>query len=169
MRVLIASALSILLVAPLAAQQGAASGLGLIYGIAKNNVVKAAEQMPEEHFSFKPTPAVRSFGQIVGHLANANYMICSAATGEANPNKVDFEKTTAKADMVKAIKDSFAFCDTAYQMADAKALESVDLFGSKTNRVGVLAFNAAHDMEHYGNLVTYMRLKGLVPPSSQGQ
>lgn len=169
MRFLVVSALSLALVTPVAAQQGAAGGLGLIYGIAKNNMVRATEQMPEEHFSFKPTPAVRSFGEIVGHVANANYMICSAALGEASPNKANFEKTTAKADLVQAIKDSFGYCDKAYQMADAKALEAVDLFGSKTNRVGVLAFNAAHDIEHYGNLVTYMRLKGLVPPSSQGQ
>lgn len=168
MRLLVGSILSLALVTP-AAAQSAASGLGFLYGVAKGNVVKAAEQMPEEHFAFKPTPAVRSFGEIIGHVANANYMICSTALGEASPNKANLEKTTAKADLVKAVKDSFGYCDKAYQMADAKALEAVDLFGAKTNRLGVLAFNAAHDMEHYGNLVTYMRLKGLVPPSSQGQ
>jgi len=158
-----------LLAAPLAAQQGSAvSGLGALYNVTKNNLVRAAEQMPEEHYGFKPTPEVRSFGGIVAHVANANYMICAMAGGGQNPSSANFEETlTAKADLVKAIKDSFTYCDAAYQMADAKGMESTTLFGMATNRMGVLAFNAAHGMEHYGNIVTYMRLKGLVPPSSQ--
>jgi uncharacterized damage-inducible protein DinB len=144
----------------------AKSTLGLI----KGNVVKAAEQMSEENYAFKATPDVRSFGQIIGHVANANYMICSSATGAANPSKdVDIEKTkTTKADLTKALAESFAICDAQFDaLTPAKAAEVVDVFGMKMPRLNALQFNTAHDFEHYGNIVTYMRLKGMVPPSSQ--
>jgi uncharacterized damage-inducible protein DinB len=167
MRVLLLPAF-VLTLAGSAAAQSAVSGVSTIYTVAKNNLVRAAEQMPEADYGFQATKDVRSFGQLVGHVANANYMICAMASGEKSPNAVDIEKTvTAKADLVKALKESFTFCDQAYQITDAKGLEEMTLFGMKTNRIGVLAFNAGHDMEHYGNIVTYMRLKGMVPPSSQ--
>lgn len=156
-----------LLATPLAAQGGAVAGLGAIYTVAKGNLVKAAEQMSEENYAFKATPEVRSFGQLVGHVANANYMICAMALGETNPNATDFEKTTTKAGLVQAIKDSFTYCDKAYAMPDATGMQEATIFGMKTNKMGILSFNSGHDMEHYGNIVTYMRLKGLVPPSSQ--
>lgn len=136
----------------------------------KNNVVKSAEQMSEENYAFKPTPEVRTFGQLIGHIANANFMICSRATDAENPSKEDVEETkTAKADLQKALADSFAFCETQFDaLTDARAAEMVDFFGGmKQTRLGVLQFNTAHDFEHYGNIVTYMRLKGMVPPSSQ--
>jgi uncharacterized damage-inducible protein DinB len=168
MRVMSLLAVTVLAQAPLSAQAGAVSGLGAVYGTGKGFLVRAAEQMPDEHWSFKPTPEVRSFGEIVGHVANANYMICAQAAGTQNPKQsANAEKLATKAEVVQALKDAFAFCDQAYQMTDAKGVEPMDLFGMKTNRLGGLAFNAAHNMEHYGNLVTYMRLKGLTPPSSQ--
>jgi uncharacterized damage-inducible protein DinB len=137
-------------------------------GMIKGNIVKAAEQMPEEHYSFKPTADVRSFGELIGHVANANYMICSRASGAENPNKANIEKTmTVKADLTKAVSESFAFCEAQFDALGAKGSEPMDLFGMKMPRFNVLYFNTIHDMEHYGNIVTYMRLKGLVPPSSQ--
>ena len=151
----------------LSAQTGAVAGQGALYNVVKGYVTKAAEGMSEENYAFKPTPEVRSFGQLVGHVANANYMICSMALGEKNPNASDFEKTTAKAALVQAIKDSFTYCDKAYAISDAAGLEETTIFGMKTNKLGVLSFNSGHDMEHYGNMVTYYRLKGMVPPSSQ--
>lgn len=158
------------LAAPAAAQenpltQGARDTMTMV----RTNLVKSAEQMPEEHYAFKPTPEVRSFGELLGHVANANYMICSMATGAENPNKANIEKTvTAKADLRKALDESFAFCDAqAAAMTDEKGRETVQLFGRQMPRLSVLHFNNAHDMEHYGNIVTYMRMKGLVPPSSQ--
>ena len=156
-----------LVASPLAAQTGAVAGLGTVYNVAKGYLVKAAEQVPEETYAFKATAEVRSLGQLFGHVANANYMFCATAMGEKSPAASDFEKTTAKAALVQALKDSFAYCDKAYAMADATAMQDVNLFGMKTNKLGVLSFNSAHDMEHYGNIVTYMRLKGMVPPSSQ--
>jgi uncharacterized damage-inducible protein DinB len=135
----------------------------------KKNVTNAATQMPENEYSFKPVPEVRSFGQIVGHLANDNYLLCSSAKGEKNPNGTDFEKTTAKADLVKALTDSITYCDGVFATTtDKTALETVDLFGQKALRLRALELNVNHENEHYGNFVTYMRLKGHVPPTSQG-
>jgi uncharacterized damage-inducible protein DinB len=135
----------------------------------KRYVAASAEQMPEANYGFKPTPEVRSFGELIGHLANEHYLLCSPLKGEANPMaKVDFEKTTAKADLVKAIKDSNAYCDGAYAAAkdDPKTVTPF----SETRRdtpFRVMLLNVTHDSEHYGNLITYLRMKGLVPPSSQ--
>jgi uncharacterized damage-inducible protein DinB len=161
-----------LVVAPsagLAQQMGDVGATRALYDMAKDWLIRSAEQMPEENYAFKPTPEVRSFGQLIGHVSNASYMFCSAAKGEKSPSTSDFEKTTSKAALVKAIKDAFAYCDGAYQITDAKATEEVTLFeGMKGSKLWILMFNVAHDTEHYGNIVTYLRIKGLVPPSSQG-
>ena len=138
-----------------------------LYDTVKGWMISAVEQVPEEHFSFKPTPEVRSFGELMGHVANANYMFCSGATGEENPSSTNYEEVTSKADLVAGVKASFDYCDAAYQMTEAKALEQVTFFRQTGTRLWVLMFNVSHDMEHYGNVVTYMRLKGMVPPSSQ--
>ena len=139
-----------------------------LYTMAKNNITRAAEKMPEENYAFKATPEVRSFGQLLGHVADANYMFCSAALGEAAPVKgIEKEKTT-KADLVPALKDSFTYCDKAYDgMTDAAATQKMKFFNSERPKLGILDFNVVHDYEHYGNLVTYLRLKGIVPPSSE--
>ena len=140
------------------------------YNMIKNNLVRAAEKMPEENYSFKPTPEVRSFGQIVGHVADAQYTFCSAALGEKNPAPGIEKSKTSKADLAQALKDAFAYCDKAYDgMTDAHAADMVKFFGREQAKLSVLAFNNAHNDEHYGNIVTYMRLKGLVPPSSEAR
>jgi len=138
-----------------------------LYESVKGWLIRSVEQVPEEHFSYKPTPEVRSFGELMGHVANANYMFCSGATGEESPSSTDYEKVTSKQELVAGVKASFDYCDAAYQMSEAKALEQVTFFGQTGTRLWVLMFNVSHDMEHYGNVVTYMRLKGMVPPSSQ--
>ena len=134
----------------------------------KNNLTKAAEKMPEENYSFKPTDAVRSYGQIVGHLADAQYTFCSTALGEKNPG-LNIEKTkSSKAELVAAIKEAVAYCDKAYDgMTDASGSEMIKFFNMDMPKLGVLTINNMHDMEHYGNLVTYMRLKNIVPPTSE--
>jgi len=140
----------------------------VIYRGVKAILLASAQKMPEESYGFKPTEAVRSFGQILGHVADAQYLFCSTALGEKAPAH-DVEKTkTSKADLQKALNDALAFCDARLNaMTDAKGAEMVDFFGGKQPRIAVFAFNTAHDFEHYGNLVTYMRLKGIVPPSSE--
>lgn len=151
-----------------AAAQGVAASQNL-YEVSKAWLIKSAEMMPDANYSFKPTPQVRSFGELIGHVANANYMFCSTVLGQQSPQTQDFEKTTDRAALIKGIKDAFAYCDGAYQLADAKATEMIKLpFGMEGNKLWALMFNVAHNNEHYGNLVTYFRLKGMVPPSSQG-
>lgn len=151
------------------AQDPMATAAKSTLGLIKGNIVKAAEQMSEENYAFKPTPDVRSFGQLLGHIADANYMICSTAAGAANPNTGSVEKTkTSKADLSKAVAESFGFCEAQFDaLPAAKAAEVIDMFGMKMPRLNALQFNTAHNFEHYGNIVTYMRLKGMVPPSSQ--
>jgi uncharacterized damage-inducible protein DinB len=150
------------------------AGAKRTYDIIKNYVTKAAAKMPDEHYAFKPTPEVRSFGQLVGHIADANFGFCSAALGEKAPMggfdpSTSFEKTkTTKADLEKALADSFAYCDKAHAaMNDTVGAALVKLFSGEMAKLSVLEFNTHHDFEHYGNMVTYMRLKGLVPPSSE--
>jgi uncharacterized damage-inducible protein DinB len=139
------------------------------YSTIKGYIIKAADQMPEENYGFQPTPAVRTYGQLIGHLADAQYAFCAQAKGEKSPHPASFEKTmTAKADLVKALRDGFAYCDAVYAgLSDSQLKDKVDFFGQHQARLYVVSLNSAHDDEHYGNIVTYLRIKGLVPPSSQ--
>ena len=135
----------------------------------KLNLVQSAEKMSEADYAFQPTKDVRTFGQMVAHVANSSFSYCARAKGEDNPNKEDFEKTkTAKADLVKALSDAVAYCDGVYGgMTDAAAMELVKAGQNLVPKARYLIANISHDNEHYGNLVTYMRLKGLVPPSTE--
>ena len=138
-----------------------------LYAISKGDVMGSVNKIPEELWSYQPTKDIRTVGQLFAHIADGQYEFCGAAS-EGKPVSKDIEKTAkTKADIVAALKDAFAYCDAAYaDLTDAKAAEIVDFFGRKATRLGIMDFNVAHNMEHYGNLVTYMRLKGIVPPSS---
>jgi hypothetical protein len=106
----------------------ASAGIKNLYSTVRGYVIGAAEAMPEEHYPFKPTPDVRSFGELLGHIANANYTFCAAPKKTPSPNKVNIEKTTTtKAAIVTAVKESFAFCDAAYEIADAGLTEMVQM------------------------------------------
>ena len=136
--------------------------------LVKGYLTKAAAQVPDDLYTFKPTPDVRSMGELFAHVADANFMICGIASGD-KPSMGEIEKTkTTKADITNALAASFDFCEKAFAgMTDGRAGEGVKFFVPGTHtRLGVLAFNVAHASEHYGNVVTYMRLKGMVPPSS---
>jgi uncharacterized damage-inducible protein DinB len=137
------------------------------YKIVRNFVVRAAEKMPEAAYGFRPTPEVRSFGQLIGHIADDQYRYCSAVTGEAKAS--EFERTEPpKTEMVAALKSAFAYCDSAYEgLIDATAAEKVKFLGRDVPKLIVFTLHAGHVWEHYGNIVVYMRLKGLVPPSSE--
>jgi uncharacterized damage-inducible protein DinB len=131
-------------------------------------IEQAADKMPEEEYAFKPDPGSRSFAQILGHVADANYLFCSAVLGEKNPAPNAEKTKTTKAELKSALREAFVYCQKAYDaLNDANAQETVKAFGQERNRLGVLWFNAAHNLEHYGNLVVYMRTKGIVPPSSE--
>jgi len=139
------------------------------YDMVKGYITKAAAQVPEDKYKFQATKEVRTMGAVFGHIAESNGGICATASG-LKPVAVGAEKLATKAELQKALADSFAFCDKAFATITAANMnESVTLFGQlKLSRLGAMAFNNSHDFEHYGNIVTYMRLNGMVPPSSGG-
>jgi uncharacterized damage-inducible protein DinB len=144
--------------------------MGFLYERVKKFLVDSAEAMPDKDYAFKPTPDVRSYAQLIGHVADAQYMFCSAVKHEAQPKK-DIEKTvTSKAELKKALTEAFAYCDSVYSgSTDASLLQPVELFGGKRGPMTkfiAMDINIAHDNEHYGNIVTYLRLKKIVPPST---
>ncbi len=152
------------------AQNPMAEGQKFLYDMVKGYILRSAEKMPEENYSFKPTPEVRSFGQLLGHIADSQYMFCAPVLGKPNPAPGVEKSKTTKAELVQALKDAFAFCDSAYAgPTDGQLAERVKFFGREQAKITVLSFNTSHTNEHYGNLVTYMRLKGIVPPSSEGR
>lgn len=172
MKTVIAAVALIACTTSLAAQSsdsGYTSSLRNSWNRVKRLVLASAEAMPAEHYAFKPTPEVRSFGQLLGHLANEHYLLCSPVKGEKNPQgEVDFEKKTTKAELVKALSDSNAYCDAVYASLkdEAKNLQPTAP-GRRDTPFSALLMNVTHDSEHYGNIVTYLRMKGIVPPSSQ--
>lgn len=131
-------------------------------------VTRAAEQMPEADYAFRPTASVRTFGEQIGHLAGSQNMFCAMALGEKAPAEDAVERSvTDKAGLVAALKKSTEYCGRAYAQADAALAGNMTVFGDQMSRMAVLSLNAVHNGEHYGNLVTYLRIKGMVPPSSQ--
>ena len=136
------------------------------YNAVKNNLLKAADEMPDGDYDFKPTPEQRSFGGWVAHVADAQTAGCSRVLG--TPKTPSAGSKTAKADLVAALKDSFDTCDAAYAgLTEANSNDTVQSFRGATTRLASLAGNAAHDNECYGAMAVYLRLKGIVPPSSE--
>jgi uncharacterized damage-inducible protein DinB len=138
-----------------------------VHDTVKGYITKAAAQVPEAMYKYQPTKEVRTMGQLFGHIANASRMFCGAASDMKSTATGDAEKLATKAELQKALADAFTECDHAFSMITAaNANEGITLLGQPHTRVGGMALNNAHNFEHYGNIVTYMRLKGLVPPSS---
>jgi uncharacterized damage-inducible protein DinB len=136
----------------------------------RRNLAEAAALMPPEDYAFKPTPQVRSFGELVAHVAAANFFFCAQIKGEKPPSTIDERGATTKPVVVKALNDSLAYCDAVYsETTDANFAQPVQMLaapGGQTMRGTMLGFNTTHNNEHYGNLVVYLRLKGHVPPST---
>lgn len=131
------------------------------------NLKESAEQMPEDKYAFKPSPDVKSFAGEVGHGANTHYFFCARIKGEPNPNKEDFEKLTSKAQLVKALTASNEYCSALFTMANDKwLLEMVGQGAQAQPRGAVLSAHIAHSNETYGTMVPYMRMSGVVPPST---
>jgi uncharacterized damage-inducible protein DinB len=148
---------------------GAASEVQRSYAGLKANVLKAADKMPAEDYQFKPTPEVRTFARVANHITEAQLHSCGALNHTAADAMAKVPAETAdKAAIVEALKASFAECDKAYASAtDATMTEMFDLGKSKRSGAGLLWGNISHDNEQYATLALYMRLKGLVPPSSE--
>jgi uncharacterized damage-inducible protein DinB len=176
-RFVTALAASAVLALPLAAQDKgaapanpAAAGMGAVYGNVSGNLLKAAEKMPEDKYGFKPTPEVRSFGQLVAHVADAQNYMCKMAMGEGGSYSDAVEKgKTSKADLVAALKASSEGCGKVFGQSNDELSKQVKMFGMDLNRYAVSSIIIGHAFEHYGNMVTYMRINGLVPPSSERQ
>ena len=139
-----------------------------LHGITATNLMRTAEMLDEDLYAYRPTEEVRTVGGLLAHVANAQYMFCSSAAGEENPNTQNIEEAaTTKADIVAALGAAFAYCEGVYDaMTDAQGATVRSFFGNDMAASGILAFNSTHNFEHYGNLVTYMRLNGITPPSS---
>lgn len=142
----------------------------------RNTIVRSAEKMPEENYGMRPgtQQEVRTFGQQIGHIANYNFLWCSQAKGEKNPNAGNnLEKLNTKAEFLKAVNDAFSYCDGVYSsLTDASGVEMIDITqesGRQTRnlRMALLILNFAHNNEIYGNIVSYMRMKDIVPTSSE--
>jgi len=137
------------------------------------DLAEAAENMPADEYGFRPTPQVRTFGQIIGHVVSANFFFCSQVAGEKSPGTADYEQITDKAALVKALNDSLIYCDRVYAATtDANFVQPMQIAhivgtgSTNTVRGAMLMYNIAHNNEHYGNLAVYIRLKGHVPPST---
>jgi hypothetical protein len=138
------------------------------YAGIKTNLLKAAAKMPEENYGFRTTPAVRTYGEMIAHVADVQMTLCAIAKGEKKPAGSAAGKTS-KADLTAALQASFDYCDPIYNsMTDQAGAQTVPMFGRMESKVGVLFFNATHDNEMYGQMVAYLRIKGIVPPSSEG-
>ncbi len=132
----------------------------------KNNLNAMAAKMPAADYAFKATPEIRTFGALVGHLADSQLRTCSALTGQRKTG--DAASKTAKADLVAALQASFDECDAAWNATTiGNAFEMAAGGRMQRTRLGTLISNTSHDNEEYGYMAVYLRLKGIVPPSSE--
>jgi len=145
------------------------ASLKFVYDFNKRNIIASAEKMPEADYSFKPTPDVRSFAELLGHIADVNYLTCSMVKGEPNPNQQSIEKTKSKkAEAIQALKASFDYCDGLFgNLTDAALAQMIKQGNSEQPKSGMAVLSVYHGGEHYGNITTYLRLKGIVPPSTE--
>ena len=146
-----------------------AEALQRAHAAAFRNVVESAEKMPEADYSFVGAKDIRTFGGFVGHVINSSYNNCARAKGEANPNKEDFEKTQkSKAELVAAIKAAQAYCDTVYNAQTMTSISEMVAQGqNQVPRGQILLGNIAHNNNEYGQMVILLRLKGIVPPTTE--
>ncbi|HZQ54935.1 MAG TPA: DinB family protein [Bryobacteraceae bacterium] len=136
------------------------------YDSVKRNILASAEKVPDSDYIFKPAPAIRSFAEVFGHIASAQMHACAGVLGQQPPSST--VETNSKTNVVAALKESFDECDKAYDsLNDANTTSAVSSFRGQMTRLGALVGNLSHDNEQYGILTVYMRLKGIVPPSSE--
>lgn len=155
-------------VAQTAPASGPAAEVQGTYNRLKPNVIKAAEKMPDADYQFKPTPDIRTYARIVNHITEAQQHTCSVLNGTEFDAKTVPSDTADKATIVAALKASFDACDKAYgALTDANVAEMVSVGQRKRSRIGMAWGNVSHDNEQYAELSTYLRLKGLVPPTAE--
>jgi uncharacterized damage-inducible protein DinB len=135
----------------------------------QSNLAEAAEKMPEEHYGFKPTPEVKPFGQHIAHIALSQYGLCSRLKGEPNPKKDEKEETTrSKTDAVALLKGSSAYCEPLVTgLTEASLAELLPMGEDKVAKGLIPMALISHGDEVYGTMAVYLRLKGIVPPSTE--
>jgi uncharacterized damage-inducible protein DinB len=140
------------------------------YDTVRMNILKAAEKMPEEKYAYKPSDDVRTYGQLLAHIADSQYFLCGTAKEGKSENRGIEKSMPTKPGILTALRDGFAYCDSTYAgLTDASSAAMVTFFGQKRTKLSMLSFNTAHSFEHYGNLATYLRMNRMVPPSSEPQ
>jgi uncharacterized damage-inducible protein DinB len=151
----------------LSAQNPLSMELQQQYAATKDALMKSADRMADADYAFKPAAGnTRTFAQIIGHVADVQMAICGAAQDQQKRGNAESTKST-KADAIAALKESFDFCDSAYSsLTDATAVQQIKMFGGMRSRLSALYFNLIHDNEMYGQIVTYYRAKGMVPPTT---
>ncbi len=154
--------------APAPGPMGPAAEVQGSYNRLKPNVIKAAEKMPDADYQFKPTPEIRSYARVVNHITEAQFHTCTTLNG-GTFDKASVPADTATKDViVAALKASFAECDKAYgALTDTSISEMLTMGPQKRSRIGMAWGNVSHDNEQYAELSTYLRLKNLVPPTSE--
>ena len=134
----------------------------------KGNLQRMVDAMPEDQYGFKPVPEIRSFGELVAHVADAQNLFCSMVTGKPRPESN--AKKTSKADLTAAMKESISACDAAWEsLTEANMGQTVGTGGMARSRLATLEYNTVHSSEEYGYMAVYLRLKNIVPPSSAGR
>jgi uncharacterized damage-inducible protein DinB len=147
---------------PIMASNPLTTTLSIFRSNMQDKIMKSADAMPESKYSYRPTKDVRSFAEILNHVADISYTLCSNVKGEANPATSSAKRS--KAEIMAYLKGSFGYCDGVYSgFTDAHLNDPADFFGVKTNKMFILTQVGNHDALHYGNLVTYLRINGLEP------
>jgi uncharacterized damage-inducible protein DinB len=147
---------------PITASNPLTMTLSIFRSNMQDKIMKSAEAMPESKYSYRPTKEVRSFAEILNHVADISYILCSNVKGEANPATATAK--VSKTEIMAYLKGSFDYCDGVYSgFTDAHLNDPADFWGARTNKMFVLTQVGNHDALHYGNLVTYLRINGLVP------
>jgi uncharacterized damage-inducible protein DinB len=147
---------------PIAAPNPLTTTLSIFRSNMQDKIMKSAEAMPESKYSYRPTKDVRSFGEILKHVGDISYILCSNAKGEAPPTITAAKGS--KTEIIAYLKGAFSACDSAYSgFTDAHLNDPADFWGFKTNKMFILTQVGNHDALHYGNLVTYLRLNNLEP------
>ena len=141
------------------------------YVMVRTWILKSADKLPEDKWGFRPSDEVKSYGQVLAHIADAQFYVCGVVKlgDSAKTSNRSVEKNAkTKAEIMKWLNEGFAYCDSAYaDLTDASSAQMVNFFGVQRTKLSVLSFNTAHVNEHYGNLVTYMRMNKITPPTSE--
>ena len=170
-RIVIAILLTVPLWSQSAAENPQLASTKAFYVMVRTNILKSADKLPEEKWGFRPTDEVKTYGQMLAHIADAQFYVCGVAKlgDSAKTSNRNVEATAkTKAEILKWLHEGFAYCDGVYSdLTDASSAAMVNFFGEQRTKLSVLAFNTAHVNEHYGNLVTYMRMNRIIPPTSE--